>query len=446
MIDELPKYSTYKASGVPWLDEVPTHWSMLRGKTLFAECRTPAHENNEIVTCFRDGQVTLRRNRRTRGFVIATKEIGYQHVQKGQLVVNSLDAAEGAVGVSDSDGKCPDKYLVCAPQRPEYLSEYFSWALRVMAQLRFIASVCEGVAGHAQRFGYSTFAQLQLPVPPFEEQQAIVRFLNKTDHKLKRYLAVKKKLLALLEEQKNALVLAAVKQGLTPNVPLRQINLIGVEQIPAHWLVIPARHLFRAVTRRDVRSDDIEVRIDRSGTAVPASSRFPQTSRPSQPALLQVCHPNNLVMGKYTSVDGAVWAADRRALVTSNYTVIEPRVQVDSRYYALLYRTQPYVDIFRCAAHGVGERMSPTYIQDLLATPTICPPLEEQKAIVARVRGATAREDAALVRIREEIALVKEYRARLVADVVTGQVDVRHTKSLSHKVEAGASAKCDLDT
>ncbi|HRI71791.1 MAG TPA: restriction endonuclease subunit S, partial [Polyangium sp.] len=352
MIDELTNYPTYKASGVPWVDEVPTHWSMLRGKTLFAECRTPAHENDEIVTCFRDGQVTLRRNRRTRGFVIATKEIGYQHVQKGQLVVNSVDAAAGAVGVSDSDGKCADKYLVCTPQRPEYVPDYFSWTLRVMAQMGFIASVCESVAGRPQRLRYSTFAQLQLPVPPIEEQQAIVQFLNSAGHRLKRYIAAQMKLLALLEEQKNALVLAAVTRGHANNVPLRQINLLGVEQIPAHWSVIPARHLFRAVTRRDVRSDDIEVRIDRSGTAVPTSSRLARASSTTQLAFLQLCHPGDLVIGKFGTPRGSAWAADRRALVTSNYTVLEPRVQVDSRYVALLYRTLPYVEMFRRAAHG----------------------------------------------------------------------------------------------
>lgn len=429
MIDVLGRYPTYRASGIPWVVELPTHWSLLRGKTLFSECRTPAHEDDEIVTCFRDGQVTLRRNRRTRGFVIATKEIGYQHVQKGQLVVNSLDAAAGAVGVSDSDGKCSDKYLVCAPRSPEYVPDYFSWTLWIVAQSGFIRSVCEGGAGHAQRFRYSTFAQLQWPVPPIAEQQAIVRFLNNVDHKLKRYLAAKKKLLALLDEQKAAVALAVVTQGLAPNVLLRQINLMGVDQIPAHWSVMPARRLFRAVTRRDAEPDDIEVRIDRNGIAVPRSSRLPQTSHTTQPALLQVCHPNDLVFGKFGALRGAVWAADRRALVTSSYTVLEPRVQVDSRYVALLYRTPPYVDMFRRRAHGVGERMSPTYIQDFLATPTICPPLDEQKAIVGHVHEATRREDAALVRLREEIDLVKEYRARLIADVVTGQVDVRCTGS-----------------
>lgn len=427
MIDELPKYPTYKASGVPWTDEVPTHWSMLRGKTLFAECRTPARENDEIVTCFRDGQVTLRRNRRTRGFVIATKELGYQHVQEGQLVVNSLDAAAGSVGVSDSDGKCSDKYLVCASRRPEYVPDYFSWALRIMAQAGFIGSVCESVASRAQRLRYSTFAQLQLPVPPHDEQVAIVQFLNKADHTLKRYLAAKKKLLALLEEQKNAIVLAAVTQGLAPNVPLRRINLIGIDQIPAHWSVVPARHLFRAVTRRNVEPDDIELRIDRSGTAVPTSSPLPHVSLAVRTIFLQLCHPGDLVMGKYTSVDGAVWAADRRALVGATYTVLEPTAHVDSRYFAALFRTQPYVDMLRRGAHGVGEKMSPTYIEDFVATPMICPPVEEQRAIVDRVREATKREDAAIVRIRAEIALAKEYRARLVADVVTGQVDVRGT-------------------
>ena len=79
-------YPAYKPSGVPWLGDVPEHWDMRRGGWLFRKMNRPVRDVNEVITCFRDGSVTLRKNRRTEGFTESLKEIGYQGVRKGDLV------------------------------------------------------------------------------------------------------------------------------------------------------------------------------------------------------------------------------------------------------------------------------------------------------------------------------------------------------------------------
>ena len=100
-----PTYNSYKDSGVEWIGDVPASWSVERGKWLFVKKDRPVRPEEEIVTCFRDGQVTLRNNRRTEGFTNALKEHGYQGLRKGDLVIHAMDAFAGAIGVSDSDGK-----------------------------------------------------------------------------------------------------------------------------------------------------------------------------------------------------------------------------------------------------------------------------------------------------------------------------------------------------
>ena len=98
-------YDIYKDSPIAWIEKLPSHWRLVRGKNLYEKMQRPVSDTDEVVTCFRDGTVTLRRNRRTTGFTESLKEIGYQGIRKGDLVIHIMDAFAGAIGVSDSDGK-----------------------------------------------------------------------------------------------------------------------------------------------------------------------------------------------------------------------------------------------------------------------------------------------------------------------------------------------------
>ncbi|WP_267779915.1 restriction endonuclease subunit S, partial [Vibrio cholerae] len=104
-----------KDSGVDWIGKIPEHWEVRRAKYIFKKENRPVSLEDDVVTCFRDGQVTLRTNRRTEGFTFATKEHGYQGIRKGDLVIHAMDAFAGAIGVSDSDGKSSPVYSACTP-------------------------------------------------------------------------------------------------------------------------------------------------------------------------------------------------------------------------------------------------------------------------------------------------------------------------------------------
>ncbi len=109
----------YKPSGIQWLGDIPEHWEVKKGKLLFEKLERPLEEGYETITCFRDGTVTLRKNRRLRGFTESLKEIGYQGVHKYDLVIHGMDAFAGAIGVSDSTGKSSPVYLVCKSRNHE---------------------------------------------------------------------------------------------------------------------------------------------------------------------------------------------------------------------------------------------------------------------------------------------------------------------------------------
>ncbi len=141
-----PKHDHYKDSGVEWLREVPEHWESEKGKWLFTKMERPVRPGDGVVTAFRDGQVTLRANRRTQGFTNALKEHGYQGIRQGDLVINAMDAPGGAIGISDSDGKSTPVYSACVSRIENNVTPpFYAYLLRHMALSGFIETLAKGI-------------------------------------------------------------------------------------------------------------------------------------------------------------------------------------------------------------------------------------------------------------------------------------------------------------
>ena len=154
-----------KESGIEWLGKIPAHWEMMRAKYMFNKEKRAVRTNDKVVTCFRDGQVTLRENRRISGFTESLTETGYQGVRKGDLVIHQMDAFAGAIGVSDSDGKGTSVYHCCTP-KGNYSPHYYAHLIREMARSGYIESLYRGIRERSSDFNYDTFSKQYLPIPP----------------------------------------------------------------------------------------------------------------------------------------------------------------------------------------------------------------------------------------------------------------------------------------
>jgi type I restriction enzyme, S subunit len=214
-------------SGIPWLGEIPAHWELKRAKWLFSQSALPVRDEDEMVTCFRDGQVTLRKNRREEGFTNAIQELGYQGIRVGQLVLHSMDAFAGAIGVSDSDGKCSPEYIICDPVGAEIINDYFGHLLRIMALNGFIQASCPAVRERAPRIRFPDFGEMFLPVPTRTEQAAIVAHITAEAAGLDALRAATERTVALLKERRAALIAAAVTGKLDVQGAGRHIAVVA---------------------------------------------------------------------------------------------------------------------------------------------------------------------------------------------------------------------------
>lgn len=199
-----------KDSGIDWIGQIPAHWEVVRFKYLFTQSRLPVKKDDGVVTSYRDGQVTLRSNRRMDGYTEAILEGGYQGIRVGQLVLNSMDAFEGAIGVSDSDGKCTPEYVICDPVDDGINQYYFAYLLREMALADYIEVICNAVRQRAVRIRFNNLATRFMVLPPRDEQAKIVAVVEREKSRIADAIAIKEEQVAALKEYKTCLINAAV--------------------------------------------------------------------------------------------------------------------------------------------------------------------------------------------------------------------------------------------
>lgn len=192
-----------KDSGIQWIGMIPAHWDCIRGKYILKYIQKPVREDDGVITCFRDGEVTLRSNRREDGFTMADKEIGYQGIDVGDLIVHGMDGFAGAIGISDSRGKAsPVLNVLDTAQNKRYIM-YF---LRSMAYSDVFLALATGIRVRSCDLRWNKLSELFYPVPPLEEQAAIVDYIDSVLRRADEVIAAKREQLSTLEAYKKSLI------------------------------------------------------------------------------------------------------------------------------------------------------------------------------------------------------------------------------------------------
>ena len=192
-----------KNSGIQWIGMIPSHWDCSRGKYILKYVQKPVREDDDVITWFRDGEVTLRSNRREDGFTMADKEIGYQGIDVGDLVVHGMDGFAGAIGISDSRGKASPVLNVLETEQNKRFIMYF---LRSMAYSDVFLALATGIRVRSCDLRWNKLAELFYPIPPMEEQDSIVNYIDSALEKTNDVIADKKKQLTVLESYKKSII------------------------------------------------------------------------------------------------------------------------------------------------------------------------------------------------------------------------------------------------
>ena len=278
-------------------------------------------------------------------------------------------------------------------------------------------------------------AGLLVVLPPLPEQAAIVRYLDHTDGRIQRYIDAKERLIALLEEEKLAIINRAVTRGLDPNVPLKPSGIQWLGDVPAHWEVEQLGRIGKfskgsGGTKEDEVSDGLA--CVRYGDIYMSHKYFIHQSRsciaPERaPAYTPIQRGDILFAGSGETLEeigkSAVNLIESEAYCGGDVILFRPATQANHVFMG--YACDSLPAIVQKSQMGRGITVMHIYSSELKYLWVALPPKCEQDAIVAYLETATTDLDKAIAGARRQIVLLREYRTRLISDVVTGKLDVR---------------------
>ena len=228
-----------KDSGIEWIKQIPTGWTTTRGKNILQLMKRPPEADDEVITCFRNGEVTLRRNRREEGFTFSDKEIGYQGIKKGDLVIHGMDGFAGAIGISDSDGKGSPVLVVCTTKEN---ARYLVYYLRTLAMQDVFLALATGIRERSCDLRWNKIADLLFPVPELDEQCRIADYLDRKCSQIDAIIARQQEVIEKLKAYKLSVITEAVAKGLNPDVPMKDSGVEWIGKIPEHWMMLKLKY------------------------------------------------------------------------------------------------------------------------------------------------------------------------------------------------------------
>ena len=247
-----------KDSGIEWIGAIPVNWKIEKGKYCLSYLEKPVKQTDEVITCFRDGEVTLRKNRREDGFTISDKEIGYQGIDAGDLVVHGMDGFAGAIGISDSRGKASSVLNVLDTNQNK---TYIMYYLRSMAYNGVFLALTTGIRVRTCDTNWRKLKELPYLLPDREEQDKIVNCINRQVSQTNEIILGIQEQITTLEEYKKSVISEAVTKGLNPNAEMKDSGIEWIGKIPANWEIKRTKYLASSIskgngiTKEDVNSD-----------------------------------------------------------------------------------------------------------------------------------------------------------------------------------------------
>lgn len=412
-----------KDSGIEWIGEIPATWEIIRGKYLLEYLQKPVKEDDGVITCFRDGEVTLRSNRREDGFTVSDKEIGYQGIDVGDLVVHGMDGFAGAIGISDSRGKAsPVLNILDTRQNKRYIMYY----LRSMAYSDVFVALATGIRVRSCDLRWNKLADLPYPIPTLEEQRKIVEYIDAKCAEIDALTADIQTQIDILEQYKRSVITEAVTKGLNPDVEMKDSGSRWCPLIPIHWELVPAKYLFHNSDLRKQNGDEQLTASQKYGIITQrAYMKLENTSIVlANKGVENWKHvePNDFIIS-LRSFQGGLEMSETTGCITWHYVVLKASRYVCYRYYKWLFKSEQYINALQGTCNFIRDGQDLRF-SNFSQVPLLVPPIEEQETVADYLDQKTNEIDSIIAKKKKQLDVLAEYKKSLIYEYVTGKKEV----------------------
>lgn len=403
----MKRYERYKDSGIKWLGEIPEHWESTRIVNLLSLKTERGFANGELLSVYLDKGVIKNSDSDGKQVHKPSEDLNaYQLVEIGDFVMNNQQCWRGSVGVSQYRGIISPAYHIFKLSDC-LLRHYANYLLRDYTMVTQYLIASKGVGSIQRILSFPWFKNSLCIIPPKSEQKQIVHFLDERLALIDKYVKDKEREVELLKELKNAEINRAVTKSLNNS----------------EWKSYKIKRLFNERSEKDHPNEPVLCATQSSGV-------IPQSMYDNRVVVVNKGFENLkfVRVGDFVislrSFQGGIEYAYYQGIISAAYTILEPVDKNNSEYFKYLLKCHSFIQLLQTCVTGIREGQNINY--EVLSRKIIqIPPLSEQQAIVAYIQQMEERINKAITGIEREIELVKEYKTRLVSDVVTGKVDVR---------------------
>ena len=412
-----------KDSGIEWIKQIPTGWTTTRGKNILQLMKRPPEADDEVITCFRNGEVTLRRNRREEGFTFSDKEIGYQGIKKGDLVIHGMDGFAGAIGISDSDGKGSPVLVVCTTKEN---ARYLVYYLRTLAMQDVFLALATGIRERSCDLRWNKIADLLFPVPELNEQCRIADYLDRKCSQIDAIIARQQEVIEKLKAYKLSVITEAVTKGLNPDVPMKDSGVEWIGEVPEHWDILKLQAHTRMLTPMRDRPEKLDgdipwVRIeDYDGKYISASKEGLGVSTETVKEMNLKIYPVGSILCTSSCDLGKCAIVTRELVSNQRFINIIPdsNTNSDYLYYLMLSNAER---LNHLSTGTIQANLSRKAFEHLMVQ---FPPISEQKAIAEYLDRKCEAVELSINKKQELIDRLSSYKKSLIYEVVTGKKEV----------------------
>lgn len=419
----MTNYNSFSPTDELWIPKVPSHWKTSKIKYVFME-RSEKGYPQEVLLVASQNMGVVPKNVYGNRTVEPQKDLHLlKLVKRGDFVI-SLRSFQGGIELAHYQGIISPAYTVMIPNAQ--ITEGYAKYLFKSSSFIWLLQKCVTGIREGQNVDYGKLKNHKIPLPPHDEQDQIVRYLDWKVSTVNKLINAKRQEIKSLVELKRSMVSSVVTRGLSQNVPMKYSGVKWLGDIPEHWKTIKLRQLLHPVSVKNhpelpllsvVREQGV---IVRDVTDKEANHNF----IPDDLSGYKMVKQGQLAMNKMKAWQGSYGISDYTGIVSPAYFIFD--VSFDNlEYFHYAIRSKVYVNFFAQASDGIRVGQWDLQMDKMKEIPFFVPPIDEQKAIVDYIKATLPKYDIAIEKLRMGIGFLEEYKTKLIADVVTGKIDVR---------------------
>lgn len=422
----MKKYESYTICPSLWNKEFPSHWCVLPMYAVAKEKSICNCVDLPLLSVYLDVGVVPFSAKAEKRTNVTSKDLSkYQRVDFGDFVLNNQQAWRGSVGISFDTGIVSPAYVVLSMN--DYLdSRYANYLFRsrIMVEQYLINS--KSVGSIQRNIYWPALKRTKVLIPFRDEQDQIVRFLDWKVSSINRLINIKKKEIKDIDALKRSLISHAITHGLSADAPMKYSGVKWLGNIPAHWRIMKLRQILHPVSEKNHPELPLLSVIREHGVILRdiEDTESNHNYIPDDLSGYKVVKKGQFAMNKMKAWQGSYGISDYTGIVSPAYFIFDMAFE-NLEYFHYAIRSKVYVNFFAQASDGIRVGQWDLQMDKMKEIPFIIPPSDEQNAIVEHIKNTLPTYNNAIEKLTAEVEVLEEYKAKIIADTVTGKIDVR---------------------